>query len=156
MVVLRIAVLSGCGLALGGCLSAPQTAGVSATTTSLAVSDAALPPTSEPGRPLKPGLGRNRGGVNPSAELTSSMRARVAWAPLRPDQLSQKPAFVTPSANLSGSDPTAAPAGTASVTPAAKSDFKRGSAPPARNSEAAFDRLERESRQDAKPICSGC
>ncbi|MGH1575185.1 hypothetical protein ACRAWG_36730 [Methylobacterium sp. P31] len=156
MVVLRIAVLSGCGLMLGGCLSAPNAVDAFAPATPLAVSDAALPPTSEPGRLLKSGLGENRGGLNPTAELTSSVRARVAWEPLRPDRLSQQPTFAAHSANFRGADTMADPAGTASLTPAAKSGLKRGSAPPARNGEEAFVRLEREGHRDAKSICSGC
>jgi hypothetical protein len=156
MVVLRIAVLCGGALALGGCLARGETSGINAAQTALVVSDAALPPSPEPGQILKPGLGGARGGIDPSAELKTSQRARVAWAPLRPDRLSQPPAMAAHPTNLTGMSESADPAGTASVTPTGQSAVRRGAAAPVNDREAAMDRLEREGHRDSKAICSGC
>lgn len=156
MVVLRVAVLCGCGLALGGCLSNGGTPGVGAGAAPLAVSSVALPPTTEPGQLLKPGLGGIRGGVNPSAELLDSERARVAWSPLQPDRLNRPPTLSAHSANLLGPGDARDPTGTASVTPAARSGTRTGTGSPARDAEAALDRLQREGHRDGQAVCQGC
>jgi hypothetical protein len=155
MVVLRIAVLCGCGLALGGCLSSQGPSASLVSSAPLAVSTGALPPSNEPGRLLKPGLASAGGGVNPGAELSSSERARVAWAPLRPDLLNRPAGFAAQTQAPDSTRGMAEPSGTASV-PAAARDVARRGPPQTPNTDAAMDRLEQEGRRDAKPICTGC
>lgn len=148
MVVMRIAVLCGCGLALGGCLSLPNTPRAYSSFSPLTVSDAPLPPVTQPGQLLKPSLGRTAAGVDPSNDLRSSERARVAWAPLYPKDFalrsSQAPHFA--------SEPTT----TASTAQASRANIRRAARAQPYDRERAMDRLEREGRRDAKPICSGC
>ena len=153
MVVMRIAVLCGCGLALGGCLplmSEPQTY---ASPSPMAVSDAALPPVMVPGQVLQAGLGGMGGGVNPSDDLLKSERARAAWGAQRPFELALPPSLAAHTASASRmTDPTSK----ASVLQPAKGVARHSVDPQSYDREATMDRLEKEGQKDAKPICSGC
>ena len=87
MVVTRIALLCGCGLALGGCLSPTAQTGSYTALSPVVASNVAVQPVVEPGQLLNPELGRVAGGVNPSDDLRSSERARAAWRVQRPSEL---------------------------------------------------------------------
>jgi hypothetical protein len=149
MVVMRIAVLCACGLALGGCLSPVAYTGSYAALPPLAASDAApLPPVTEPGQLLKPNLGRTAAGADPADDLRSSERARIAWSPLEPKVLARAPTLAAHGVP----DPTK----TASITQSSKTGVRRAARAQSYDREKAMDRLEREGRQNARPICGGC
>ena len=154
MVVMRIAVLCGCGLALGGCLSPAAHTGSYVSLPPLAAVDAApMPPVVEPGQILKPGLGKTAAGVNPSDDLRSSERARVAWAPMHPRDftlLSSSTAYAASNAAVSSSTRTVR------VTKPSKGGVRRLAHVQPYGRERTMDRLEREGQRDAKPICGGC
>jgi len=153
MAVMRIVVLCGCGLALGGCLplvSNPQTY---AAPPPMAVSDAALPPVTVPGQVLQAGLGATGGGVNPSDDLLTSERARAAWGDQRPSELARPPSLAAHTASASRMPD---PVSTASVSQPTKDAARHSADPQSYDREAAMDRLEKEAQKDAKPICSGC
>ena len=154
MVVMRIVVLCGCGLVLGGCLSPVAHTGSYVSLPPLAAVDGApLPPVVEPGQLLKPDLGRTTAGVNPSDDLRSSERARVAWTPMHPRDftlLSSSTGYAASNAAVSGS--------TSSVRitqPSKVGDRRLAHAQPY-GRERTMDRLEREGQRDARPICGGC
>ena len=149
MVVMRIVVLCGLGTTLGGCLSPTAHTGSYAALPPVIVSDVApLPPVGEPGQLLSPGLGRAAAGVNPSGDLQASERDRVAWTPLQPKVFARAP---TLSAHVAPD-----PAKTASITQPSKTGVRHAGQAQTYDREKAMDRLEREGRQDAKPICGGC
>lgn len=148
MVVMRIAVLCGCGLTLGGCLSPMAQTG-----SYTALSPVAVQPVVEPGQLLNPELGKAAGGVNPSDDLRSSERARAAWRVQRPSELALPPSFAAHSANAAQ---VTDPVRTASVSVPAKSRTQRSTEAPAYNANEAMDRLEATGRRVTKPICSGC
>ena len=153
MVVMRIAVL--CGLVLGGCLSpVAHTGSYVALPPPLAAVDAApLPPVVEPGQLLRPGLDRTAAGVNPSDDLWSSERARVAWTPMHPKDftlLSSSTAYAASNAAVLGSTRTVR------VTQPSKIGVRRLAHAQPYGRERTMDRLEREGQRDAKPICGGC
>ncbi len=148
MVVMRIAVLCGCGLALGGCLSLPDTPRAFSSLPLTAVSNGPLPPVTEPGQILRPDLGRTSASVDPSDDLRSSERARVAWAPLYPKD------FVLRSSTAArvASEQTKA----ANTMQPSKTVIGRAARTQPYDRERAMDRLEREGQRGAKPICGGC
>ena len=155
MVLMRIAVLCGCGLALGGCLSPMAHTGAYTALQPLAASAVALPPVTAPGQLLKPGLGRTAGGANPLDDLRSSERARMAWAPIHPDKLPAPPSLAAHPAALMGAG-SINPAGAAAVSTPAQGGTARGAETTSYDREAIMNRLEKEGRKDAKPICGGC
>jgi hypothetical protein len=154
MVVMRITVLCGCGLALGGCLSPVAHTGSYTALPPVVVSDAtSLPPVTEPGQLLNRDLGRTSAGVNPSDDLRSSERARVAWSPLHPNDLVSPPSFA---AHTASGGMASNPAHTVSTTQPSKIGGRRAAQAQSYDPEKAMDRLERDGRRDAKPICSDC
>jgi hypothetical protein len=155
MVLMRIAVLCGCGLALGGCLSTMAHTGAYTALQPTVDSDAALPPVTEPGQLLKPGLGRTAGGANPLDDLRSSERARMAWAPIHSDKLPPPPSLAAHPAALTGAG-SINPAGTAALSTPAQGGAARGAETTSYDREAIINRLVKEGRKDANPICGGC
>jgi hypothetical protein len=153
MVVIRSAVLCGCGLLLGGCLSPTAQTGSYTALSPVAVADGAVQPVLEPGQLLDPELGRTAGGVNPSDDLRSSERARAAWRVQRPSELALPPSFAAHSASAAQ---VTDPVRTASVSAPAKGRTRRGIEAPTYNANEAMDRLEATGQRVTKPICSGC
>jgi hypothetical protein len=156
MVVMRIATLCGCAMALGGCLALPDTPRAYTALPSTAVSNAALPPVVVPGQVLRASLGRTSAGVNPSDDLLSSERARIAWAPLQPDELALPSTPAAHSASAIKAGGASDPASTSSVSMPTKGSARPGADAQSYDREATMDRLEKEGRKDAKPICGGC
>lgn len=153
MVIVRIAVLGGLGLMLGGCLSLTDAPRAYSALQPPAVSDSPLPPVVVPGQVLTAGLGATGTGVNPSDELTTSQRQRSAWEALHPSELAQPPSFASHTASANGATD---PISTASVSKPAKVRARRDADPQSYDREATMDRLVKEGRKDAKPICGGC
>jgi hypothetical protein len=121
---------------------------------SVAVSNSALPPSSEPGRLLKPGLGAG-GGIDPTAQLDASVRDRAAWAPLRAGPIGRAAIVDARNAGRVSSGEATGLNGMASMPPAGNDD-RRGGPAPIRSQDAIMDRLERTGRQTAKPLCGDC
>jgi len=120
----------------------------------LAISNSALPPSYEPGRLLKPGLGAG-GGIDPTAQLDASVRDRAAWAPLRAGPIDRSAIVDTRNARRVGPAEATGLNGMASMPPAGDDD-RRGVPAPIRSQDATMDRLERAGRRTAKPICGDC
>jgi hypothetical protein len=153
MVATRIALLCGCSLALGGCLSPTAQTGSYTALSPVAVANVAVQPVIEPGQLRDPELGRVAGGVNPSDDLRSSERARAAWRVQRPSELALPPSFAAHSANAAQ---VTDPVRTASVSVPAKGRARRDIEAPAYNANEAMDRLEAKGQKVTPPICSGC
>ena len=127
--------------------------------TAAAVSDLDidLPPAPIPGAPTTLESAAGRGGVNPSAVLEASMRARTGWKVLRPTDIPERSALAARLDNPAGPDvarTAAIPAAkgpplgaNASTTVMALEDGR---------SAAAMSRLARNGREAEKTICSGC
>ena len=161
MVVLRIAVLCGLGAALGGCLSPAETAPAYsalsyADPSPKVVWDQASLATVEPGQLLRSDLGRTGSGTDPIANLSASERTRTAWGAQHPSELALPLWPSARSVDVVKSSKASDPLSTASVSKPARDGGRRGVDPRSYDREAAMDRLEKEARQDAKPICSGC
>ncbi len=114
-----------------------------------AVPVAALPVIRIPGTALAHGgSGESRGPqVNPLDVLAASTRARLAWQTLSPQEMA-RPSFVVNRDAVArlGVGETGAIGGKGTV------QFETRSY----NREAMMQRLEKEGRGAAKPICSGC
>jgi hypothetical protein len=156
MVATRIAVLCGCGLALGGCLSPMTQTASYASLPSMTVTSGAMPPVVEPGQLLRPNLGRVSAGVNPSEDLRSSERARVAWAPLDPYHGALPPSVAAQATHFSGGTGAIGSADAVGPSKVARGGADREAKPSSYDREATMDRLEKEGRKDAEPICGGC
>lgn len=154
IVALRIATLLCCAPALGACVGPSATGPHAAAIEPLAISNSALPPSYEPGRLLRPGLGAG-GGVDPAAQLDKSARDRAAWAPLRAGPIGRSAIVDTRNAGRSGSRDAAGLNGMASMPPAGNDD-RRGVPTPIRGRDSTMDRLERAGQRTAKPICGDC
>jgi hypothetical protein len=109
--------------------------------------DVALPSTPIPGT-LKAPLGAG-GGVNPSAVLEASVRARTAWKALNPRDMAERPMAATRVGGAAGQDVsrTAALPAAGPTAPAVAPDYDRA---------AAMSRLVRHGDASEKTICSGC
>jgi hypothetical protein len=111
--------------------------------------DVALPSPPIPGTLKTPVAAAAGGGVNPSAVLEASVRARTAWKALRPMDMAERP---TPAARIDGSagqdlSRTAALPAAGPAAPVVSPDYDRS---------AAMSRLVRHGGASEKTICSGC
>jgi hypothetical protein len=113
----------------------------------------ARPSVAIPGTLKMPAAESGSRGVNPTAVLEASKRARMAWAPLHPADLLKPPALAARSV---GAD--VAETGATSVTrdPRIGKAASAGAVALTYDREATMDRLVKGGRDAAKAICSGC
>jgi hypothetical protein len=118
--------------------------------------DAALAPVVIPGTLLTPQASNSRRGVNPTAMLEATGRARSFSELPHSANYSKAPALAIRSHGSIGSDVTET--GATSATGASTTSQRNSTAidPQNYNREAEMDRLVKGGRDAAKPICSGC
>ena len=124
--------------------------------------DVALAPVVIPGTWKLRDVETRRGSVNPLAALEASVRTRLAWETLHPEDLSEQPKPAARSFRSLRTDVTETSATSAAGSPAgspakASADAKLSAEPPATyNREAAMTALLKGGKDAAKSICSGC
>jgi hypothetical protein len=149
-------------LVLGGCLGPSEVTRASIATPVAAPvvvgSADDVPAVTEPGQRLRTATrgGGGAGGVDPYAELRASEQARVAWAPLRPGDLTKPSTLAARTAGMAASGRLGDPASTASLAPSAKVETGTNGMAQGYDGEATLNRLESDARRINKPICKGC
>lgn len=162
----RIGALGAVCLLMSGCsqllnvptayTSLPRDAEIARSPLPSDVSEGPLPPVVMPGQVRVSAFGQAGTGVDPSAVLRASASARAAWTPLKPAELALPPALAAHSADARTAAGAVDPTSTASVSTSSKGDPRRGATMQSYDRKATMDRLEKEGRKDAKPICEGC
>jgi hypothetical protein len=155
MNLVRIALLSLITAALGGCLSLPDAPRVYTSFPPMAVSNDPLPPVSEPGQVLKPGLGKSRAGVNPISELSLTERERLAWVPIYPSRTSARPRPADHSISGAEVDVKQDMAGMANLTDGSQ-DAAEEINPQRSNAHQVTAKSNKKDRQKPLLICDGC
>ena len=118
--------------------------------------DVALTPVVIPGTWTLRGTETLRGSVNPAAVLDASVRSRMAWKALRPEDLLERSILAARSVRSLATDIVETSATTRGKAPAAGRPLLSADAPATYDREATMSALLRGGQNAAKSICSGC